>query len=147
MSSMRSILSVAVLGALCMACSVHATAQDFPNKPIKVVIPNAPGTVADLMMRVMGPEMTKQLGQPIVVENKPGAGQVIGYEYVAKQVPADGYTLVTVSVTSLVLLPLLTKDLRFDASKDLPPIIGFMQGRLFLATPSNGPFKSFADVV
>ena len=124
-----------------------AQAQDYPTKPIRVVIPNAAGTVADLMIRIMAPDMQQRLGQPIVVENKPGAGQVIGYEYVAKQVPPDGYTLVTVSVTSLVLLPLLTKDLRFDPSKDLPPIIGFMQGRLFLAVPSKTPFKTFAEVV
>ena len=121
-------------------------AQDYPTKPIKVVIPNAPGTVADLMLRIMGPEMSKHLGQPIIVENKPGANQLIGYDYVAKQ-PPDGYTLVTVSVGTLAMMPMLVKDLRFDPLKDLPPIFGFMQGRLYLATSSEHPWKSFDELV
>lgn len=141
---MRSLVWLFAAAAVTATGSVQA--QDFPTRPIRVIIPNAPGTIADLLMRAMGPEMTKRLGQPIVVENKPGAGQLIGYEYVAK-VPPDGYTLVTVSVTSLVLLPVITKDLRFDPTKDLPPIIGFMQGRLFLTAPANAPYKTFAEFV
>lgn len=130
-----------------LVAPILAHGEEYPAKPIRVVIPNGPGTLADLMIRIMAPDMSQRLGQPIVVENRPGANQLIGYEYVAKQVPPDGYTLVTVSVTSIVLLPLLSKDVRLAPSKDLPPIIGILQGPLFLAAPASAPYRTFAEFV
>lgn len=91
--------------------------------------------------------MSKTLGQPIVVENKPGATTIIGYEYVAKQVPADGYTIAAVLVTDLATLPVTVKDLRFDPLKDLPPVIGLAEGRFVMGSAAHLPSKSFNELV
>jgi tripartite-type tricarboxylate transporter receptor subunit TctC len=89
--------------------------------------------------------MSKYIGQPIVLEYKPGANSVIGWEYVAKQVPADGYTITLGFVTSLASLPLIVKDLRFDPLKDLPAVTVVAEGRIVLASSSQQPWKSFNE--
>lgn len=122
-------------------------AQDYPNRPLRLIVPNTAGTLTDGIARVIAPEMSKRLGQPIIVENKAGAGNVIGLEYVAKQVPADGYTIVISSTSSTAMLPVIVKELRFDPLKDLPPFIGLAEGRLFLGTSAQLPWKTFAEMV
>src|SRR4051794_18020630 len=76
--------SAILLSAVCMLAAYPSIAQNYPNKTIKIVVPNTPGVIPDIVARVMAVEMSKQLGQAIIVENKPGAGQIIGYEFVAK---------------------------------------------------------------
>lgn len=133
-----------------IACLFHAglaIGQTYPSKSIRLIVPNTPGSGLDIAARVVSPEMSIFLGQPVVVENKSGASGVIGYEYVAKQVPADGYTAVTVFVPGLATLPMIFKDLRFDPLKDLPPIIGLVESTLVLATASRLPWKTFEQLV
>lgn len=135
---------VLVAGAL---SSVPPLAQDFPNKPVRLVVPNSAGTTADLVARVIGQEMSKLLGQPMVVENKPGADSIIGYEYVAKQVPADGYHIAVALVTSLATLPILAKDLRFDPLRDLPPVIGIAESRIYIGSSKTLPWSTFSGMI
>src|SRR5262245_49801976 len=104
-----------------------AAAQDFPTKPLRIVVPSAPGLTTDLMARILAPELAKVLGQPFTVENRAGAGQLVGLEYVAKQAPADGHTIVITS--ALGPLAVTEKNLAFDPLKDLPPFIGLIEGR------------------
>lgn len=120
--------------------------QDYPNRPIRLIVANSPGTIADILGRVVAAEMSKTLGQAIVVENKPGANAIIGLEYVLKQ-PADGYILVSTAVTSLASLPSTVKDLRFDPLKDLPPLIGIAEGPYIFGSPTVAPWKNFAEFV
>lgn len=127
--------------------ATSSVAQEYPIKPIKLVVPNAPGAAMDISARILSSELQRNLGQPIVVENKPGAGQVIGYEYVAKQVPADGYTAVFVSVPDLASLPVTTRGLRFDPLKDLPPVIGVVEGSLVFGSSSRLPWKTLNELV
>lgn len=141
---LRFILSMATLAAL---LSTNAGAQEFPSKPIRYIVPYSPGTGQDIIARVLAPEMSKTLGQALVVENRTGANTLIGYEYVAKQVPADGYTIAAVLVTDLATLPVTAKELRFDPVKDLPPIIGLAEGRFVIGSASDQPWKSFAEMV
>lgn len=136
-----------LLGAIFTVCAGSASAQEFPARPLRLIVPNSPGTLTDAIARVVAPEMSKQLGQPVIVENKAGAGNVIGLEYVAKQVPADGYTIVISSTSSTAMLPVTVKDLRFDPLKDLPPIIGLAEGRLFLGSSAQLPWKTFGEMV
>lgn len=136
-----------VLASLGVFNSALVLAQDYPSRPIKLVVANAPGTPLDVLPRILAPEMAKFLGQPVVVENKPGAAQVIGLEHVAKQAPADGYTIASVSVPSLAILPVTVKDLRFDPIKDLPPFVGYAEGRLILGASSKVPWRSFNEMV
>src|SRR5690606_1709526 len=79
------------IGVLALAQVAAVSAQEFPSRPIRIIVPIAPGAATDLVPRMLAPGMSKVLGQPVVVENKPGAGGLIAFEYVARQVPADGY--------------------------------------------------------
>lgn len=145
-SAMRLAMSLLV-NVVYLFYAGFAIGQDYPSKPIRFIVPNTPGSGVDLAARVVAPEMSIFLGQSIVVENKPGANGVIGYEYVATQVPADGYTLVCAFVEGLASLPTIFKDLRFDPLKDLPPIINLVESRLVLASGSGVPWKSFEQWV
>ncbi len=142
----RRVLRIACLCSLLLGAA-GAGAQDFPTKPIRIIVPTTPGGLGDTVPRILAPAMGKFLGQAIVIENKPGANQMIGYEYVARQVPGDGYTLVAVTVPNLVTLPATIKDLRFDPLKDLQPVIGIAEARLALVSSATLPWKSFAEMV
>lgn len=110
------------LGFLVLAsASVQpALAQSFPTKPVKIVVPSAPGGGTDIIARMVAQNFTKAFGQSFYVENKAGAGNLIGIEYVAKSA-ADGYTLLFVPST-LVLNPILYKTVNYDPIKDFSPI-------------------------
>src|SRR5262249_13561313 len=94
-----------LIGASVALFADCAAAQTYPSRQITIIVPNAPGSQLDLVPRFMAPELTKILGVPVVVENKPGAANVLGSEYVAKQAPADGYTILNVSNNTLTLFP------------------------------------------
>ena len=96
-------------------------AQSWPAKPIRIVVPFAPGGPADLLPRLIGPKLTEAWGQPVVVENKPGAGGNIGMDLVAKA-PPDGYTLVIGPTGNLVVNPHLYPNLPYDVFRDFAPV-------------------------
>ena len=107
--------------AILFAAAANTTlAQDYPARPIKVVVPFSPGGAVDGPMRLIAQELGKRLGQPVVVENKPGAGATIGTDLVAKAAP-DGYTLLLASQTNAISATLY-KTLPFDAVEDFTPI-------------------------
>lgn len=139
-------IAAAALAATLLGVAPAHT-QEFPSRPIRFIVPTTAGTTTDFLARLLGQEMTKTLGQPVVVEDKPGANQIIGMELVAKQAPADGHTVVVVGTDSMVLLPLTTKGLRFDPMKDLVPINGIAEARYVLAGPSARPWKTFQELV
>ncbi len=122
-------------------------AQDFPAKPLRFVVPTTPGSTGDLVARVMGIEMARVIGQPVIVDNKPGANQIIGLENVARQSPADGYTIGIVGIDGMALLPLTTKELRFDPLKDLTMVLGIAEARYVLVSPVAKPWKAFNELV
>jgi tripartite-type tricarboxylate transporter receptor subunit TctC len=96
-------------------------AQTWPAKPIRIIVPFAPGGPADLLPRLIGPKLTEAWGQPVVVENKPGAGGNIGMDLVAKAAP-DGYTLVIGPNGNLVVNPHLFANLPYDVFRDFVPV-------------------------
>lgn len=136
-----------LVAAWCAIAATGVVAQEYPAKPIRFIVTITPGVTQDLIARRLAPDMAKFLGQPVVVENKPGADSIIGYEYVAKQVPADGYTVATASVSNLAILPLTVKGLKFDPLKDLPPIIVIADTRLVLGSAASLPWKNFSEMV
>lgn len=136
----------ALLATALIAGASAAIAQDYPNKPIRYIVPNSPGTLIDLTARIISAEMSKALGQPLVIDNRPSADSIIGYEAVAKSAP-DGYTLASVLVGELVILPVIRKDLRFDPVKDLPPVMAIADGRFLLGSAATVPWKTFAEMV
>jgi tripartite-type tricarboxylate transporter receptor subunit TctC len=124
-----------------------AYGQDYPSKPMRFVVPYSAGSPPDIVARLLGAEMSRSLGQPIVVENKPGADTVIGYEHVARQAPADGYTIAIVPISNSAILPLIHKDLHFDPVNDLLPFVSLVEGRLVFGVSAATPWKSFDEVV
>ncbi len=115
-----SVVSLYLSIFLCLQIS-HANAQNYPNRVIRLVSPYAPGGGTDYFARLIGQKLGESLGVSVVVENRPGAGGVIGADIVAKAA-ADGYTLLLASPSPLVVAPHLNKNMPYDPRKDLAPI-------------------------
>ncbi len=109
------------LTAIFLGSTSPAPAQDFPNHPVHLIVAFAPGGTADFTGRIIAEKMGALLGQPLVVENKPGANGAIGAEYVAKA-DADGYTLFFTTVGAVAINPAFRKDLPYDPLKDFAAI-------------------------
>ena len=139
----RPLLAAAVLAVLPLAA---ALAQDnFPSRPIKIVVPFPPGGSSDQVARLLANGMKDKLGQPIIIENKAGAGTVIGAEAVAKS-PADGYTLLWMT-TPFAINASLVKSLPYDTFKDFTPVVDVVAMPLVMIVHPNSPAKSVADLV
>ena len=117
-------------------------AQEYPSRPIHLIVANSPGATTDRVARILAIELAKAIGQTVIVDNKPGANSQIGYEYVAKYAPADGYTLLIATRSGLASLPLLANDLRFNPLKDLPTVTDVAESRIVLVTSSKYPWKT-----
>ena len=137
-------VALATLGPL---ASVPAWAQagGWPNKPIRIVQPFAAGGGGDIVSRLLAERMQAELGQPVVVENRPGAGGNIGAQQVARQ-PADGYTLMTTS-GGFAIAPSLFKNLGYDATKDFVPVTKIAIAPLLVLVRADSPLRSMADLV
>jgi tripartite-type tricarboxylate transporter receptor subunit TctC len=129
-----------------IAAAFAAVAQPYPTKPIRIVIPFPPGNTTDIMSRLIGPKITERLGQPIVVENRPGASGMLGLDYVAKSAP-DGYTLAAGQGGNLVVLPHTSKNIPYDPLKDFVPIAVSTTNYLGIVANPDVPFKSLAEMI
>ena len=124
-----------------------AWAQDkYPSKPITLICPYAAGGNADQRSRQIGRFLSTALGQPVIVDNKPGAGGNIGTEAVARAKP-DGYTIGMGNFAPLAVNPTMFKKMNFDPAKDLVPVCLIEKGPLVLMVPANSPFKSVKDIM
>ena len=112
-----------LLSAFLAIAAVGAGAQSYPNKPIRLVVPFAPGGGADIVARAIAGPLGKRLGQTVIVDNKPGGGATLGADIVAKA-PADGYTLLYATPGPQITNPFLMRKLPYDPEKDLTPISG-----------------------
>lgn len=130
------------IGALSIATSAQA---EYPERPIRLVIGYAPGGTGDTLTRLIAEKLTGELPQPVVVENRPGAGGMVGTAYVAKA-PPDGYTLIVASI-GVTLYPFLNDSVPYDIRKDLEPIIQLISAPNFLAVRSDSKIRSVADLV
>ncbi|WP_218511112.1 tripartite tricarboxylate transporter substrate binding protein [Variovorax sp. dw_308] len=137
----------AILCCACAATFIAASpaAAAFPDKAIKIVVPFAPGGGTDLIARTMGITMGKELGQPVIIDNKPGAGTIIGTEAVAKSAP-DGYTLVMATVAHVVN-PSLQPKLPYNYEKGFAPVILVGISPNVLVVRADSPYKSVADLI
>jgi tripartite-type tricarboxylate transporter receptor subunit TctC len=133
---------LALLAAACLVSS--ALAQSYPTKPIRIVVPFAPGGGSDFIARFMAQKLTVGLGQQVIVENKPGAGGMLGIEQGVKS-PADGYTL-TLIASSYTVNPSIYK-FTFDPVSDITPIIQLSQGPLLVVVRPSLPVKSTQDLI
>jgi len=131
--------------AVALMATITASAQTYPTRPIRFIVPFTAGTGPDILARILGEAMSKKLGQPIVVENKPGASGNIGTDLVAKAAP-DGYTIL-VTVTTFAMAPALYKPLPFDPVNDFVPIGEVAVGNLALVVNPALNVTSIAELV
>ncbi|SCX73667.1 tripartite tricarboxylate transporter substrate binding protein [Variovorax sp. EL159] len=130
--------------ALAGACT-PATAATYPDKPIRIIVGFPAGSTGDLIVRVLGPRMTQGLGQPVIVENRPGAGSSIAAEAVA-HAPPDGYTLL-LSTTANVINTSLYPNLRFSFTKDLAPVTLLAEAPALLIARADLPSRTVKELV
>ena len=131
---------------LMLAVGVAAAQATYPSHPIKLVVPYPPGALTDLLARAIGERLAAGLGQPVIVENKPGAGTLIGAEFVAKQ-PADGYTLLMATSTTLGISPALYQPSPIDPVKDFAPISQVGSVNFFLIANLSFPAKNVREMI
>ncbi|HMH18223.1 MAG TPA: tripartite tricarboxylate transporter substrate-binding protein [Burkholderiales bacterium] len=141
----RKLLS-AVCGFAAMLVWAAAPAQDFPNRAVKMLVPNAPGSSIDTMSRIVAAKLGDTLGQPVFVENRDGAGGLIGIE-AGKNAKPDGYTLICASNGSMLIAPLLKKNVPYDAVKDFEHIGSFAVTPNVLVVHPDLPVKSVKDLI
>lgn len=142
----RRLATALLAAAATQALVAPAAAQTFPAKQIRIVVPTGPGSGPDAVSRLIGNSLSKVLGQPVVTENKVGASGLLAFEYVAKQVPADGYTLV-LATPPFATIPAFFKDARFDPQRDFSHVAMVMEAPLTLAVSAEAPFKTFREMV
>jgi len=138
------LLSTSLSAALLVSGSAHAQ-SDFPSKPVRIVLPYAPGGPNDILTRMVTDELAKAWKQQIIIEGKPGANGRIAFESVARSAP-DGYTLAS-TVSSLATLPHLYKQLDFDPRKDLVPVTQMFAHVTFVTVPPTHPSRNLREFI
>jgi tripartite-type tricarboxylate transporter receptor subunit TctC len=134
--------------ALALAPLAAARAETFPDRPIRMVVGFAPGGGADSVARLLGPYLSKELGQPIVVDNKPGVGGNIAARHVASEVKADGYTIMMATIAALSINPHIYKDkLGFDPERGFAPITNVVDSCNILVVQRNAVWRDVAQLV
>jgi len=134
-----------ILATAALAACLSASAQGFPNKPVKIIVPFGPGGFTDVAARILQKELAPVLGQPVIIENRPGAGSTIGTDAVAKAEP-DGYTLAMVS-TAHVISPHIYKQMPYDPIKDFTPVMRLAEGPYVLTVHPSLPVKNVAELI
>ena len=132
--------------ALLVALAAPAAAQNYPAKPIRLIVPFPPGGGTDLFSRAIAAKLTETLHWTIVVDNKPGAGGNLGVDAAAKS-PPDGYTMVMGQTSDLAVNPTLYRKLPYDPLKDLEPVVLVASAPIIIVTAESSPYRSLADIV
>ena len=133
--------------ALVLPFAGGANAQsDFPNRPLRLIVPFPPGGSVDVSGRMVAKELGERLGQPVVVENRAGAAGSVGSDVVARSAP-DGYTLVWGTVSSHAINMAMYSNIQYDNLRDFAPITQLMEQPLLVVVPSNSPINTYADLL
>jgi len=134
-----------LLATVCAAGAHASDASPYPSKPVRIVVGSSPGGVTDVMARVIGTELSQSLGQQFVVENRPGAGGLIGLNNVAKS-PRDGYTLLLVPAT-LAVSKVLYSSLTFDPVEEFVPVVNIGTSPIGFSVHASFPAKNIKDFI
>ncbi|MFO1302519.1 MAG: tripartite tricarboxylate transporter substrate binding protein [Burkholderiales bacterium] len=142
----RSFAGFLVATCAALATSLASAQGSYPTRPIKLVVPYPPGALTDILARAIGEKLAAALGQPVVIDNKPGAGTLVGAEFVAKQ-PPDGYTLLMATSTTLGISPALYQPSPVNPVKDFAPISPVGTVNFFLIANPSFPAKSMKEAI
>src|SRR5262245_38147817 len=144
-SNLRARMLGALLAAGAAVWASGVMAQS-PDRPIRLIVPQAPGSATDLLARSISAEVEVMLNQKIIIENKPGAGFTIGLDIVAKAAP-DGYTLGMGPVGALAISPNMVAKMPYDVLRDLQPVVQLTRGHLLLAVSPKSDIRSVRDLI
>ena len=142
-SIIASLLIAAAVGAMPTAAAAQS---QYPDKPIKLIVPQAPGSATDTVARILANALGPELGQTIVIENKPGAAFTVGLDLVAKA-PPDGYTLGIGPIGALAISPNMIAKIPYSIEKDFQPVALIARGHLLLAVSPKSNFHSVQDII
>jgi tripartite-type tricarboxylate transporter receptor subunit TctC len=142
---MKTIAKSLFVGSMLAVSLSAAWAQGYPNKPVKLVVPFAPGGFTDVVARILGQKLSVSMGQSFVIENKPGAGSIIGTDFVAKSL-ADGYTLVMVSTTH-VISPWIYKSMPYDPIKSFTTVTKLVDSPYVLLVNPKVPARNVQEFI
>lgn len=134
------------MAGLCLSAQAQSPTADYPSKPIRFIVPYTPGGLGDSFARALGQGLSERLGQPVVIENLPGASQAIGAEAAARA-PADGHTLFMGTQSGLVLNTIARKKLPYDPVKDFSPVSMLFSTPLFLVVHPSLPAQSLPELI
>jgi tripartite-type tricarboxylate transporter receptor subunit TctC len=140
------LLRLTVLAFLGLLPALVWAQAAYPNRPVKLVVPYPPGALTDLLARAIGERLTYSLGQPVVIDNKPGAGTLVGAEFVAKQA-ADGYTLLMATSTTLGISPALYQPSPINPVRDFAPVSQVGSVNFFLIANPSFPAKNVREMI
>jgi tripartite-type tricarboxylate transporter receptor subunit TctC len=146
MTTLTSLFGRAAAGLAIAAFALTAQAQDFPSRPVKILVPQTPGGASDALARIIALKLSEKWGQPVVVENRAGAGGNVGMEVVANA-PADGYTLLMSYLGSHAINSSLYKKLPFDPEKDFAPVATLATLPFVAVSRADAPYKTVAELV
>jgi tripartite-type tricarboxylate transporter receptor subunit TctC len=132
--------------ALLLTALVAPAAADYPDKPIRLIVPQAPGSATDTVARILGAELSKELGQQIIVDNRPGGALTIGLDVTAKSDP-DGYTICMGPIGALAITRHMVAKLPYDIERDFQPIALVARGHMLLAAAPDAPFKTIPELI
>ena len=139
-------IRVILFAVLCATVATQASAQNFPTKPIRVIVPYAAGGTSDILARTVGPKLTEAWGQQIIVDNKPGANGNVGADFVAKS-PPDGYTVLLADIGAIAISPSVYPKLPYDPVTDLAPIVMVAYSPHVLAVHPSVPVNSVKELI
>ncbi len=137
---------IIAIGVICMLAAFHALPQSFPAKPIRLIVPNAPGGGSDLVARLLAEKLFHSLGQQVIVENRAGAGGQLGAEFVVRSAP-DGYTLLLGTTMTLITAPSLYPRVPYKSPKDFSPVSSVASTSYLLVIHPSVPANSVQDLV
>ena len=142
---MRRLRNIALCAALLCAFAPHAHAEGLAERIVRLIIPYAPGGITDISARIFAPQLGEQIGQQVVIDNRPGGAAMIGFGAAARS-PADGQTLVF-ATTALAANPVLFKDIPYDARRDFTPIVLIGEVPMVLVVSPSFPAKTTSELI
>lgn len=137
---------LALAGGLAFLCASASAADAYPDQPVRIVVPYGGGSIADLVPRLLGNQLQRKLGQPFIIESKPGAGGLIGADYVLRQ-PADGYSVLSAATNNLVINQFLFPDQKLDPLAQFVPVAKLVSVPLLIVVNAQLPIRSVDELV